>query len=203
MAEFGCNTNTREWGEIASLYSSNMTSVYSGGLAYEYTAEPNGYGLVSNSNGQVTPNADFDRLLDAYKATPNPSDDGGYTENTSACECPAQSDDWAVPNSLLPAMPALAQKYMEDGAGTGPGLGDDVTPSQYGGESYSAGLVEMSGSAAEGTNAGTASGSSSASSSTASGNAGVVLLAPGAGAVFGLPVFVSLVGVLVGMGLVV
>jgi hypothetical protein len=40
LSEFGCITNTRQWGEIAALYSTNMTGVYSGGLAYEYTVEP-------------------------------------------------------------------------------------------------------------------------------------------------------------------
>merc|ERR1712230_281127 len=147
MAEFGCITNRRDWNEVAALYSTNMTSVYSGGLAYEYTTEANGYGLVSTTNGKVAPNADFTRLEAAYKKTPNPSGDGGYSATTTASECPPASDDWEVTDDLIPAMPALAQKFMEDGAGKGPGLGDDVTPSQYGGESYSAGMVEMDGSA--------------------------------------------------------
>merc|ERR1712093_100384 len=110
-----------------------MTSVYSGGLAYEYTTEANGYGLVSTTNGKVAP---------------NPGGDGGYSATTTASECPPASDDWEDTDDLIPVMPALAQKFMEDGAGKGPGLGDDVTPSQYGGESYSAGMVEMDGSAA-------------------------------------------------------
>jgi len=205
MAEFGCNTNTREWGEIASLYSSDMTPVYSGGLAYEYTAEANGYGLVSNTNGQVTTNDDFDRLEKAYKATPNPSGDGGYSETTTPSECPATSEDWAVANTLLPAMPSLAQKFMDEGAGKGPGLGDDVTPSQYGGKSYSSGLVEMNGakSSGSGTSGGTASGSSSSASGTASKSAGSGFVTPSVSAVFAVPVFVSLAGVLVGMGLMV
>lgn len=44
LSEYGCITNTREWNEVKALYSTNMTSVYSGGLAYEYTLEANGYG---------------------------------------------------------------------------------------------------------------------------------------------------------------
>jgi hypothetical protein len=75
LSEFGCITNTRQWGEIAALYSKNMTSVYSGGLAYEYTVEPNGYGLVEvGSDGTIEPNADFERLAKALKNTPNPTD---------------------------------------------------------------------------------------------------------------------------------
>lgn len=200
MAEFGCNTNVREWGEIASLYHTNMTSVYSGGLAYEYTAEPNGYGLVSVSDGKVAPNADFTRLEAAYKKTPNPSGDGGYSATTTASECPPAGDDWAVTNDLIPAMPALAKTFFENGAGKGPGLGDDVTTSHYGGKSYSAGLVEMDGSAASsGSESGSGTSSGSASSSSA-GSAGNVVIPPFQGMLL-VPVFVTLASVGAGLGL--
>lgn len=197
MAEFGCNTNTRAWGEIASLYSPNMTSVYSGGLAYEYTAEANGYGLV---DAQFTPNADFERLLAAYKATPNPSDDGGYSESPGPSECPPRSANWEVADTKLPAMPAMAERFMEEGAGRGPGLGDDVTPSQYGGESYSSGLVEMDETTTTATETDSRTGSGSSSTATSSENAAFGLVEPAA--VFGIPVAVSMFGFLAGMGLV-
>ena len=177
MAEYGCNTNTRQWGEVASLYSENMTSVYSGGLAYEYTVEPNGYGLVEISNGQITPNDDFDRLATAFAATPNPSGDGGYSQSTTASKCPAASDQWEVENDLIPSMPAGARAFMQDGAGTGPGLGDDVTTSHYGGETYSEGLIEMNGDLPTGTNAevngtsGSSSGNGNGGSSSSSNGA--------------------------------
>ncbi|KAI8933060.1 hypothetical protein NX059_012525 [Plenodomus lindquistii] len=125
LSEFGCITNTREWGEIAALYSRNMTSVYSGGLVYEYTVEPNGYGIVEVSDGKITPNADFDRLKEAYEATDNPTGDGGFKSDGVASECPAQSDDWEVEGTALPAMPRRAQEFMDDGAGDGPGLEGD------------------------------------------------------------------------------
>jgi hypothetical protein len=55
LSEFGCIENKRTWGEISALYSEKMTGVYSGGLAYEYTLEPNGkcrpmstYGIYAN-----------------------------------------------------------------------------------------------------------------------------------------------------------
>ncbi|KAH7408870.1 Glucanosyltransferase-domain-containing protein [Cadophora sp. MPI-SDFR-AT-0126] len=198
MAEFGCITNRRDWNEVAALYSTNMTSVYSGGLAYEYTTEANGYGLVSTTNGNVAPNADFTRLEAAYKKTPNPSGDGGYSATTTASECPPASDDWEVTDDLIPAMPALAQKFMEDGAGKGPGLGDDVTPSQYGGESYSAGMVEMDGSAAS--NSGNGSGTTSGSATSSSAADNVVI--PPFMMMLTIPVFVTVGGVLAGMGLV-
>ncbi|EDU44033.1 13-beta-glucanosyltransferase gel1 precursor [Pyrenophora tritici-repentis] len=126
LSEFGCNTNTREWNEIAALYSQNMTSVYSGGLVYEYTVEPNGYGLVEvGSDGKIDTNADFDRLAKAYKATANPTGNGGFKEQGEASQCPAESDDWQVEGTNLPAIPGKATEFMDKGAGTGPGLEGD------------------------------------------------------------------------------
>ncbi|KAH4016787.1 1,3-beta-glucanosyltransferase [Parastagonospora nodorum] len=123
LSEFGCITNTREWGEIAALYSTNMTGVYSGGLAYEYTVEPNGYGIVEvGSDGKITPNDDFRRLKAAYEKTDNPTGDGNYKQSGSASECPKESDEWEVKGTALPALPKKAQAFMSSGAGTGKGL---------------------------------------------------------------------------------
>ncbi|KAK4554896.1 hypothetical protein LTR86_008044 [Recurvomyces mirabilis] len=123
LSEFGCITGTRAWNEIEALYSENMTGVYSGGLAYEYTFEPNGYGLVEvNSNGEIVPNDDFDRLQQAYERTPNPSGDGGARTDTSPPECPPTSDEWDVDTINLPVIPEDARQYITNGAGSGPGL---------------------------------------------------------------------------------
>lgn len=124
LSEFGCITNRRDWGEIAALYSTNMTAVYSGGLVYEYSLEENGFGLVDiQSNGELEILSDLTRLAAAYKKTPNPSGDGGATTTSStASQCPPESDDWAVSSTLLPSIPEPAKKFMTSGAGTGPGL---------------------------------------------------------------------------------
>ncbi|WPH01529.1 glycoside hydrolase family 72 protein [Acrodontium crateriforme] len=126
LSEFGCITNTREWNEIESLYSQNMTSVYSGGLAYEYTVEPNGYGLVeAGSNGEVVPNGDFKLLKKALAGTPNPSGSSGARTSTSVPPCPPESREWQLSTLNLPKIPTGAKKYIRDGAGTGPGLAGD------------------------------------------------------------------------------
>ncbi|CAK3794571.1 glycoside hydrolase family 72 [Lecanosticta acicola] len=122
LSEFGCITNTREWEEIGALYSTEMTGAYSGGLAYEYTLEANGYGLVEIENGEVVPNDDFDRLKAAYAKTPNPKGDGGARTTTTVPQCPAESEEWHVATTLLPEIPVGAKKYFESGAGKGPGL---------------------------------------------------------------------------------
>lgn len=123
LSEYGCNTNTREFQEVAALYSTEMTGVYSGGLVYEYSQEPSNYGLVEISGNSISELPDFGALQQAYANTPNPSGDGGYNSTGGASGCPAYSSpNWLVQDDSLPAIPDGAVKYMTEGAGTGPGL---------------------------------------------------------------------------------
>jgi len=123
LSEFGCNTNTREFNEIASLYSDDMTAVYSGGLVYEYSEEGSKYGLVKISGNSVNPLDDFDTLKTKLAATKAPTGDGGYLTNGVPSKCPVESSTWNVTwGNNLPSIPAPAKKYMNQGAGKGPGL---------------------------------------------------------------------------------
>ncbi|KAF1968745.1 hypothetical protein BU23DRAFT_558289 [Bimuria novae-zelandiae CBS 107.79] len=134
LSEHGCIEPNRQWGEVAALFSTKMTGVYSGGLAYEYTVEPNGYGIVDIENGEITPNDDFKELKAAYANVTNPSGNGGArTTEGKASECPPESDDWPISSEALLAMPEGARKYMDEGAGTGPGLDGDES-SHWSGE---------------------------------------------------------------------
>ena len=100
-----------------------MTSVYSGGLVYEYSQETSKYGLVTiNSDTSVTENADFTALVSAYAGTANPTGDGGYNSTGGASNCPAQSLNWNVTSDALPAIPSGAAALMKSGAGTGAGF---------------------------------------------------------------------------------
>ena len=121
LSEYGCNTNTRDFGEVEALYNPEMTAVYSGGLVYEYSQGSNDYGLVNIEGNGVTVNTDFDSLMSAFKTTPNPTG-GTYNETGGASGCPAYSSNWLVHGDTLPAIPSNALKYMTAGAGTGPGL---------------------------------------------------------------------------------
>jgi hypothetical protein len=124
LSEYGCNKNTREFNEVAALYGSDMTPVYSGGLVYEYTQEEANYGLVTISGSSVEELADFGTLKEKFAATPQPTGDGGYNAQGAVSECPPKSDSWEVDDTtgnFLPIMPEGAQKYMTDGAGAGPG----------------------------------------------------------------------------------
>lgn len=70
FSEYGCNqVQPRTFTEVQALYSDQMTGVFSGGLIYEYTQEPNDYGLVTlNSNGSVSIMIDYDNLREQYDA---------------------------------------------------------------------------------------------------------------------------------------
>ncbi|KAF2209765.1 glycoside hydrolase family 72 protein [Cercospora zeae-maydis SCOH1-5] len=125
LSEFGCITNKRDFGEVAALYSTQMTSVYSGGLVYEYSEEGSGYGLVTIDGNSVTEKPDFQALEEAYRKTKAPSGDGGAQTNGSPSQCPTESNTWEVKDFTgenLPAIPSGAEKYMKNGAGKGPGL---------------------------------------------------------------------------------
>jgi hypothetical protein len=110
----------------------NMTHVYSGGLMYEYSMEPNGYGIVKIEGGDVKGGIDhtgkrveldeFDAFQKALKDYPAPDGDGGYNPTSKASECPPKDEHWDVEPGTLPDIPEGAKKYFETGAGKGPGL---------------------------------------------------------------------------------
>jgi 1,3-beta-glucanosyltransferase GAS5 len=123
LSEYGCITHTRTWQETAALFNAEMTAVYSGGLAYEYSMEANGYGMVTiNSDGSITEDPSFGTYETALANNPAPSGDGGYNATGGASPCPPQDPNWNVTSDALPAIPSNALAYMTNGAGKGPGL---------------------------------------------------------------------------------
>ncbi|KAF2721971.1 glycoside hydrolase family 72 protein [Polychaeton citri CBS 116435] len=175
MSEYGCITNKRAFQETGALYQSDMTSVFSGGLVYEYAEEGSGYGIVQINGDSVSPiDTQFDDLQNALKNNPAPSGDGGYQTNSQAQDCPAGSDNWDIKpftDSAIPAMPSGAAQYMKNGAGKGPGLDGDGSQDASGGSSATADPNAGSVTATFGSGP-TGTGSSSSSSSSSSGNSG-------------------------------
>lgn len=184
LSEYGCITNGRSFGEVEALMSSEMTSVYSGGLVYEYSDEGNGYGIVSIDGDSVSEKSDFAAYATALSKNPQPTGDGGFVATTNSQACPSADSDWLVSNTLLPAIPTGASKYMDQGAGDGPGLKGDGSQNAGG---TSTGDAEP----------GSGSATGSASTSSSSGNAGAGGPGPldmGAFMVTGVVFFFSLVG---------
>ena len=164
LSEYGCVKTTRKFQEVATLYGTQMTPVYSGGLVYEYSKEgttdpQDKYGLVQISGSSVSELPDFASLESAFQGTPLPSGDGGYKPTGQASICPSKSSTWLVSGDALPAMPPQASKYFTSGAGKGPGL------SGSGSQDAGAGST---GTASAGSGQPTASGTSSSSAASGS-----------------------------------
>lgn len=114
LSEFGCNTDRpRAFTEIELIYSTQMSSVFSGGMVYEYSEESNKYGLVEiGSDGSASPNDDFKNLKAEYAKAKNPTGDGGARADYAYSTCPAISKSWkASPD--LPDTPKGALKFIE------------------------------------------------------------------------------------------
>jgi 1,3-beta-glucanosyltransferase GAS5 len=155
LSEYGCITNARNFEEVATLYSSQMTSVYSGGLVYEYSEEGSGYGLVTITSRGVTPKPDFNFLQKQFSQV-HTSGDGGYKANGQPSQCPRRSATWEVKDftgSELPTIPQGAMKYMSKGAGKPPGLSGGsqwAKGTSTGTASAGSGAVSATGAAGEG-----------------------------------------------------
>jgi hypothetical protein len=140
LSEYGCIVNRpRKFEELGALMNSEMTSVYSGGLMYEYSYEDNKYGIVQLKGGlkakTVEKLDEYDAFKSALKNDPAPTGSGGAATTTHAVSCPTSDAGWQVNPSLVPQMPDQAQKYMKDGAGKGPGFDLDGDGSQNAGGS--------------------------------------------------------------------
>ncbi|KAH7149307.1 1,3-beta-glucanosyltransferase Gel1 [Dactylonectria estremocensis] len=127
LSEYGCiKSRPRKFDELTAMMSDKMSSVYSGGLLYEYSIEENDFGIVSiGSNDKVTTISEYGLFKTALSENPAPTGDGGADSTTHSKSCPTSDASWQVNASLVPEMPAQADKYMTDGAGDGPGLDGD------------------------------------------------------------------------------
>lgn len=187
LSEYGCITNGRDFGEVAALMSDEMTSVYSGGLVYEYSEEGSGYGLVSIDGDKVSTKSGFVAYSTALASNPAPSGDGGFTKTTNSAACPSADSNWLVSDTSLPAIPTGAVKYLSKGAGTGPGLTGDGSQDAGG---------TSSGDASSGSGSATGTSTASASSSGNAGAGGPAPLDKGALLVTGVAFLFTLVGTL-------
>lgn len=112
FAEYGCNTPggaaNREFTEVAALYGSDMTPVFSGGIVYEYFQEENDYGLVSiDSSDAVSTLADFAAFsTQIHAATPTGVNSASYSPtNTASSNCPTVNSNWLAASDPLPPSP--------------------------------------------------------------------------------------------------
>lgn len=126
LSEFGCNEvpGSRPFTEIEAIYSTRMSSIFSGGLVYEYSNEDNKYGLVQiTSDSNVTKLDDYQNLKKEYSSVSDPEGDGGYSTSNKYSECPDYEEGVWEANNTLPAMPSAASVYFSSGAGAPMGTG--------------------------------------------------------------------------------
>ncbi|KFY63894.1 hypothetical protein V496_03602 [Pseudogymnoascus sp. VKM F-4515 (FW-2607)] len=113
FAEYGCNEGSasgdapRVFNEVAALYGTDMSKVFSGGIVYEFFQETNDYGLVSLSGTTVTKLKDYDNFSTKIHAvTPSAINSASYSPtNTAGQACPTVNDDWKVAATGLPPTP--------------------------------------------------------------------------------------------------
>ncbi|KAG8677047.1 1,3-beta-glucanosyltransferase [Fusarium poae] len=188
LSEYGCiESRPRKFEEIKPMMDSDMSSVYSGGLMYEYSLEDNDYGIVKIKGNTVQPEDEFDLFKSALSKYPAPTGAGGAAKASHGVECPKSESVWQVDPSYLPEMPAQAEKYMKDGAGKGPGINGD-------GSHFDTDSGTATASVAVGTS--TSTGDSSSSNSDDDDDSGAATLGFGALYVTGAATFFTLFGTL-------
>ncbi|EXF81028.1 glycolipid anchored surface protein [Colletotrichum fioriniae PJ7] len=121
FSEFGCNQVTpRPFTEIGSIYGSDMNSVFSGGLVYEYSQEDNNYGLVKvNDDKSVKLLIDYQNLATQYKkvdfktlqATKAPAS----SPDPPKCASSLIKEKGFNNNFTLPAVPPGGQDLIDNG----------------------------------------------------------------------------------------
>ena len=89
--------------------SDKMTSVYSGGLLYEYSLEASGYGIVEIDGNKAKEQKDFSKYASALSKYPIPTGAAGAASTTNSVACPTKDSNWLVDSTLLPAMPEGAK----------------------------------------------------------------------------------------------
>lgn len=168
LSEFGCiEVTPRPFTEIGAIYSTDLSSVFSGGLVYEYSEEENKYGLVEiSSNGKITTKQDYDNLKSELAKAQNPSGDAGASTSDDPSQCPDyEKGVWEVKGSSIPPMPQRASVFLSSGAGKP--LGTDGPDTSFG----DAGDIPGNAASAKATDSGASKSSPASGSATSKGAA--------------------------------
>ncbi|WVQ72162.1 hypothetical protein IAR50_001707 [Cryptococcus sp. DSM 104548] len=116
MSEFGCITSPpRVWTEVAALYTSPVSDVFSGGVAFSYFPTSDGYGMVtiSDDGKTITTTDDFTRLSTQYNAT-SPPNSPSASSDSSTLTCPSESSTLLASSTLPPTPDESVCNCLED-----------------------------------------------------------------------------------------
>jgi 1,3-beta-glucanosyltransferase GAS3 len=127
FSEYGCNEVTpRIFQEIGTVYGSEMMGVFSGGLVYEYSMEPNNYGMVTlKSDGSAEVLQDFNTLTEQFKKLDMSKVQGQAvpddTPEAPLCEAKLITTEGFDKNFTLPSMPFdKSSEILENGVQPAP-----------------------------------------------------------------------------------
>ncbi|CAN3358904.1 1,3-beta-glucanosyltransferase Pga4p [Diutina catenulata] len=118
FSEYGCNKGrpkARPFTEVEAIFSTKMSSVFSGGLVYEYSTEENDYGLVKIDGDDIETSDDYDNLKKEFEKTANMKGDGGYQSDLPHSDCPKVGKHWNATDDI-PDTPKGALKWINDKA---------------------------------------------------------------------------------------
>jgi len=135
FSEYGCNLpagQARLFNEVQALHGPNMTSL-SGGLVYEYSEEPDDYGLVDiSSNGTINIRQDYVNLQGQYSKLDisllESTKAASSSTNPPACSMSLITNSTFDSNFTIPATPAGGSDLINNGV-TNVTSGQIVTPS--------------------------------------------------------------------------
>ncbi|KAJ2892264.1 hypothetical protein MKZ38_010055 [Zalerion maritima] len=127
-SEYGCNEPyPRLFDEVQSIYSSNMTDVFSGGIVYEYSQETSNYGLVKiYDNGTAQLLDDYHTLanqlakLDFESIQDTEIDDSLLVTDLVECEASLITEDSFNDNFTIPSLPPNTSTILENGVDPAP-----------------------------------------------------------------------------------
>lgn len=105
FSEYGCNAERpRKFSEVGTLFSDDMTDVWSGGIVYMYFEEENEYGLVSVDGDSVKTLGDFNSYSkEINKISPSYAKSSTLkAEATSTLACPKSASTWKASSKLPP-----------------------------------------------------------------------------------------------------
>ncbi|KAG9223189.1 glycoside hydrolase family 72 protein [Pleurotus ostreatus PC15] len=106
FSEFGCITSPpRLWTETQAIFSSQMSDVWSGGVAFSYfpaSSVQGQFGMVTVDGNTVTTSDDFDRLRTQYNQASGPNSPARSSAATTFGSCPAESDTFAASTTIPP-----------------------------------------------------------------------------------------------------
>ncbi|KAL7421398.1 1,3-beta-glucanosyltransferase [Cryptotrichosporon argae] len=105
MSEYGCTTaGQRLWTEVAALFASPVTDVFSGGAAFSYFPTTDGHGIVniSTDGTQIITGTDFSLLSAQYNASTGPNSPSQSSSTVTTTSCPAENATLLASTTLPP-----------------------------------------------------------------------------------------------------